>query len=98
MSGTQHEKKIFFLTQNLSLALVEKDVIAGHVVPGSMLFTQPTLNNEMKTATYDNRGGLKVTAVVEPGNPQEETERGKGSQPLEMLNWKKSVPCYQNKS
>ena len=57
---------------------MEKDVIAGHVVPGSMLFTLPTLNNEMKTATYDNRGGLKVTAVVEPGNPQEETERGKG--------------------
>ena len=64
--------------QNLSLALVEKDVIAGHVVPGTMLFTQPALSTEMKTATYENRNGIKVTAVVEPGNPQEESERGKG--------------------
>jgi len=63
--------------KNLSLALVEKDVIAGHVVLGKMLFTQPALSKEEKTATYENRNGIKVTAVVEPGNPQEESERGK---------------------
>ena len=70
--------EIILTFQNLSLALVEKDVIAGHVVPRSMLFTLPALNTEMKTSTYDNRNGIKVTAVIETGNPQEETERGKG--------------------
>ena len=63
--------------QNLSQALVDKDVVAGHVVPDTLMFTNPVLSKEIKTSTYDSRGGIKVTAAIQRGDQKDKKERDK---------------------
>ncbi len=46
--------------------LVGQDVIAGHVVPNKLLFTEPLDLVEQKTATYtDESSSIKVTAIIQ---------------------------------
>lgn len=43
-----------------------QDVIAGHVVPNKLLFTEPLDKVEQKTATYtDGTSSIKVTAIIQ---------------------------------
>lgn len=49
--------------------LVTADVILGHIVPDKLLFTQPLLDGEHRTATYLKGEGveessIRVTATV----------------------------------
>ena len=56
------------MKQNLEQKLVVRDVIAGHVVPNKLLFTDPLDRLEHKTATYTDKAttdDIKVTAVLQ---------------------------------
>ena len=50
---------------DLEQKLVDKDIIAGHIVPNKLLFTDPIINQPQRTSTYD-RKNIKVTAEIEP--------------------------------
>ena len=51
--------------EDLEKKLVDKDIIAGHIVPNKLLFTDPIINQPQRTSTYD-RKNIKVTAEIEP--------------------------------
>lgn len=51
--------------QDLSKELVDENVIPGHIVPNSLLFTKPRNAREQKTATYQDKSSIKVTAVIQ---------------------------------
>lgn len=53
------------MKQNLEKKLVVEDVIAGHVVPNKLLFTDPLDKVEQKTATYTDATSIKVTAILQ---------------------------------
>ena len=73
-----------FLSQNFSPFLVDEDVVAGHVVPNSLMFTNPIDSDphtaDKTTATYDENmdSGIKVVARIHLGNQQDPSERNKG--------------------
>merc|ERR1719384_1748394 len=39
--------------EDLEKKLVDKDIIAGHIVPNKLLFTDPIINQPQRTSTYD---------------------------------------------
>merc|ERR1711936_282629 len=51
--------------EDLEKKLVDKDIIAGHIVPNKLLFTDPIINQPQRTSTYDGKN-IKVTAEIEP--------------------------------
>ncbi|TRY68541.1 hypothetical protein TCAL_07251 [Tigriopus californicus] len=67
--------------QNLSKELVDENVIRGHVVPNTLLFTRPILKSEAKTATYTEGSSIKVTASIQntPSGPQVKSNTVQGN-------------------
>ena len=47
------------------MKLVDKDIIAGHIVPDNLLFTEPLNKREQKTRTYTDGNSIKVTTVIQ---------------------------------
>ena len=64
--------------------MVDEDVIAGHVVQDTLMFTNPIdkVDPDKKTATYDAdiKSSIKVTAAIQRGNQRDPSERNKGKQ------------------
>ena len=50
--------------ENLEKKLVDKDIIAGHIVPNNLLFTDPLIKEEQKTTTFNGKT-IKVTAIIQ---------------------------------
>jgi len=69
--------------ENFSPFLVDEDVVAGHVVQDTLMFTNPIDSDEhtadKHTATYDENmeSGIKVVIRVHPGNQRDPSERNK---------------------
>ena len=82
--------------EDLEKKLVDKDIIAGHIVPNKLLFTDPIINQPQRTSTYD-RKNIKVTAEIEPncefvlyqGGRKQGGSDGPGSQYFWILQSKK---------
>ena len=47
------------------MKLVDKDIIAGHIVPNNLLFTEPLNKQEQETRTYTDGNSIKVTTVIQ---------------------------------
>ena len=64
---------------------MDEDVVAGHVVQDTLMFTNPIDSDEhtadKHTATYDENmeSGIKVVIRVHPGNQRDPSERNKGT-------------------
>ena len=66
-------------------------MIAGHVVPNELMFTNPIDNDphtaDKSTGTYDSNmeSGIKVVVRIHPGNQRDPSERNKGKPPLWLI-------------
>ena len=65
--------------------MVDEDVVAGHVVQDTLMFTNPIDSDphtaDKDTATYNEKmeSGIKVVARIHAGNQKDPSERNKGS-------------------
>ena len=67
-----------FSFQDLSIKLVTRDIVSGHVVPDNVLFTRPIEGVERRTATFDENedteeAEIRVTAVIQGSRDGGET-------------------------
>ena len=64
---------------------MDEDVVAGHVVENSLMFTNPIDSDphtaDKTTATYDQnmQSTIKVVTRIHLGNQQDPSERNKGT-------------------
>ena len=64
--------------------MVDEDVVAGHVVQDTLMFTNPIDSDphtaDKDTATYNDKveSGIKVVARIHAGNQKDPSERNKG--------------------
>lgn len=82
--------------QDFSSFLVDEDVIAGHVVQNTLMFTNPIDTDshtaDKSTATYDSnmQSGIRVVVRIYPGNRRDPSERNKGKYSFVVI----SYICY----
>ncbi len=84
---------IINVLQDLQKELVDESVIAGHVVPGELLFTNPLSRDEEKTATYTDDSSIKVSASLQSTSSGCESEMG-----LIRLDFNQYEIVFQSKS